>query len=404
MCLLFEILVPPVFNLKLIGLPFNIRIFYALVYGIMVYKMRIKGVKIDHSIFYPFGYLLSSLFVLSFFQGNTPIQYQIFSLLRILIVVYLLPVMIWNVTRLDPQAIIHIKDMLCIYMLIACLYGLFLTMIPGINPYLILLYDTYTIDGFDISYSAALDEGRLFGRIQSTFVHPMTWSLFLCFSFVLLYVFHEKTKKKLYLPLLLLVFVNIIVCGVRTGIVVSVICLIINSIQRKKIKSLIYLGLLVGLCFLIVISVNNDAYNYLFSIVDFHGKSSQVSGSSLSMRFEQLAGCFDIINSNPLFGNGFGWNTYYMSANGDHPVLLAFESLIYVILCNSGIIGCFLWVYFFRMLLIKKAFVDFKERSYIQMLIFAYIGFSILTGEYDYLQQFAIYYSILYSYLKINKN
>ena len=400
LCLFFEILVPPVFNLKLIGIPFNIRIFYALVYCIMLYKLRQKGMKMDSSILQPFFLLIFSLSVLAIFQWSTPIVFQLHSIFRVIVVVYFLPMLIWNVARFDSRNFNFIKLSFCLLVAISCLYGLFLTLMEGLNPYLMILYDVYTEDGFDISYSAALGEGRLFGRIQSTFVHPMTWSLFLCFSFVILYVFFQKERKKIYICLLLLVFFNIVISGVRTGIVVTVTCLLINLVQKKEFKFLFYLSIIVFLGLFFFVISNNELANYLLSIIDFSGKSSQVSGSSLNMRINQLLGCFDILGNNLLIGNGFSWNTYYMNINGDHPVLLAFESLLFVVLCNSGFVGILLWIYFFFNILRKRIYMLKQDKIYLQMLLFAYLGFALLTGVYDYLQQLAIYYSFLYSYLK----
>lgn len=400
LCIFFEILVPPVFNLKLIGIPFNIRIFYILVYCIMLYKMKQKGMKMDNSIFQPFFLLIFSLSVLVVFQWNTPITFQLHSILRLIVVIYFLPMLIWNVVRLDSRNFNFIKLSFCVLVAISCLYGLFLTIMEGLNPYLMFLYDIYTEDGFDISYSVALGEGRLFGRIQSTFVHPMTWSLFLCFSFVILYVFYQKERGKIYFYLMLLVFFNIVISGVRTGIVVTVACLLINLVQKKKFKFLFYLSIVIFLGTFFFVIGNDEIANYLLSIIDFSAKSSQVSGSSLNMRINQLLGCFDILRNNLLIGNGFSWNTYYMNINGDHPVLLAFESLLFVVLCNSGFVGILLWMHFFFNMSRKGIYMLKRDYVYLQMLLFAYLGFALLTGEYDYLQQLAIYYSILYSYLK----
>ena len=367
LCLFFEILVPPVFNLKLIGIPFNIRIFYALVYCIMLYKLRQKGMKMDSSILQPFFLLIFSLSVLAIFQWSTPIVFQLHSIFRVIVVVYFLPMLIWNVARFDSRNFNFIKLSFCLLVAISCLYGLFLTLMEGLNPYLMILYDVYTEDGFDISYSAALGEGRLFGRIQSTFVHPMTWSLFLCFSFVILYVFFQKERKKIYICLLLLVFFNIVISGVRTGIVVTVTCLLINLVQKKEFKFLFYLSIIVFLGLFFFVISNNELANYLLSIIDFSGKSSQVSGSSLNMRINQLLGCFDILGNNLLIGNGFSWNTYYMNINGDHPVLLAFESLLFVVLCNSGFVGILLWIYFFFNILRKRIYMLKQDKIYLQI-------------------------------------
>lgn len=410
LCLLFEILVPPVFNLKLIGLPFNIRYIYILLLLIVVIKLRLKRKKLDYKIFKPYLILFVPLTIIMFFQTATPLSIQFSSITRVVMVTFLLPVIIWNANRIDKGSINYIIKIYCIYVLIACIYGLFLTQSLGINPYLILLYDTYSNKPFNVEYAAALGEGRLFGRIQSTFVHPMTWALFLCFAFILNYTFYNKEKKNIrYILLLIIISANLLICGVRTGIVVTIICFIIDLVRKKKIKVLILLSVSIFIIASFTIANNEEVQNYLMSIIDFSGNKSQVSGSSFGMRINQLLGCFSIISDSPIFGNGYGWHSYYMSINGDHPIVLAFESILFVIICNSGFLGLLIYFYFFYNIIRRPIIkIDNDGKYYLQMLTFSYIGFSLITGEYDYLQQFAIYHSLLlcyfYNYNKPIKN
>ncbi len=106
---------------------------------------------------------------------------------------------------------------------------------------------------------------------------------------------------------------------------------------NHKIKYLFYTIVVAGLILFIVFQ-EDVLYTYVASIFS-SSASADVKGSSVEMRLRQLLGCFDIISSNPLFGNGFGWTAYYNQMNGDHPVVLAFESYIFVALCNWGLVG-----------------------------------------------------------------
>ena len=405
LCLLFEILVPPLFNLHLIGLPVNTRIIYILVLIVLYIKLKNKNLKIDITVFRPYIILFVPLTIFTIFQSLTPLPVQWGNIIRVGMVTFLLPVIIWNTNRIDKGCIKFLVKILCVYIIIACVYGIFLTQMLGVNPYLILLYDIYSSEPYNLQYAAALGEGRLFGRIQSTFVHPMTWSLFLCFTFVLNYTFYSKEKKILYLITLLLIAINLIICGVRTGIVVISICVFIDLIRKKKFKTLVYIVLGILIIASIAIINNEEVQNYFISMIDFSGSKSHISGSSVEMRIEQLYGCFNIISDNPLFGNGYGWHSYYMSSNGDHPIVLAFESILFVIICNSGIVGIFIYLNFFcKIIKCKICKINKRDNLYLQMITFAYIGFAIITGEYDYLQQFAIYYCLLLCYLynKVN--
>lgn len=66
--------------------------------------------------------------------------------------------------------------------------------------------------------------------------------------------------------------------------------------------------------------------------------------SSIALRLEQLQGTLNEINTHFLVGKGYGWNNYYLSTHLTHPVILAFESLVFVVLCNSGILGACVWI------------------------------------------------------------
>lgn len=113
---------------------------------------------------------------------------------------------------------------------------------------------------------------------------------------------------------------------------------------NHKIKYLFYTIVVAGLILLIAFQ-EDVLYTYIASIFS-SSASADVKGSSVEMRLTQLLGCFDIISSNPLFGNGFGWTAYYNQMNGDHPVVLAFESYIFVTLCNWGLVGFVVWLLF----------------------------------------------------------
>ncbi|GLB51553.1 hypothetical protein NBRC110019_05920 [Neptunitalea chrysea] len=132
------------------------------------------------------------------------------------------------------------------------------------------------------------------------------------------------------------------------------------------------------------------------SIVD--PESSNVKGSSLDMRTVQFEGCIDEIQNNFLFGNGFAWTSYYRLNFGTHPTMLAFESLIIMVLCNSGFIGLVLWgVMIFKYLkLVNRKIRLASHKSVLYAFMASYIGYSTITGEYGYLKYFLIFYSLIY--------
>ena len=242
-------------------------------------------------------------------------------------------------------------------------------------------------------------------NIQSTMSHPMRWALNLCFLTILFMVFSIKEKSKYYWPIIALILFNLLISGVRTGIASLIIAAGYYLIINRSIKT-IFLGAVLLISLNVIIASNEDLSNIFNSLTDVKGTKSDVQGSSIALRLEQLEGCFKEIKNKELFGKGYGWTTYYQSIKGDHPVILAFESLIFVVLCNNGIVGLFVWGLFFMSLLkLNRKLLKLKtDILFADILVLVYLSFAIGTGEYGYLPIFSVYYAILVSYLAYNQS
>jgi hypothetical protein len=124
------------------------------------------------------------------------------------------------------------------------------------------------------------------------------------------------------------------------------------------------------------------------------------------MRLEQLGGVFDEIKDSPIIGKGYGWNGYYMVNNGIHPVIVTFESLLMVVLANNGLIGIVLWTIFvFHTFKVNKSIMlDQQDNYLLNILLIAYISYSLLTGEYGYMKFYMMFYAVVSGVLLKNKN
>lgn len=315
----------------------------------------------------------------------------------------ILPLIIWNISIIDQKSLIYIKWALIISISIAGIYGLFLMKMEGANPYSAIVSTYSGVDDAAETY-ANINEARLnfsnAGKIQSTMNHPMIWTLTLCFLTIVFTTIYLKTKKIMLWVLLGLVVFNILISGVRTGIAALAFGFLYFLIRYRKIK-LILLSILILSVSTIIIQNNEDLSNLFKSFYDISGKKSEVQGSTINMRIEQFQGVLNEIKGHEWAGRGYGWNGYYLSLNGDHPVLLAFESLLFIVVCNSGIIGSFLWILFFIYLYKshRKILSNKDDILLIDSLVVVYAAYSIGTGEYGYLSFFAIYYTFLVSYL-----
>ena len=271
-------------------------------------------------------------------------------------------------------------------------YGLFLTTTGGINPYQIAISAANGVE-WNKEYSAVV-EGRLFGRISSVFAHPMNYGLFLGLSLVFLLSVKEHIKKYKMIIMAVGIILAIFLSGIRSPIGALFATVLAYLLLMHKIRLMVQVGLIGCIGYLIIMSIPEMA-NYVGSI--FSDKGSNTEGSSLELRMTQLEGCIYEIRNNPLFGNGYGWTDYYKENFGDHPVILAFESLIYVVLCNSGYIGIGIWVFFFVKLFFntKKIISNSHIVVYVLTLFTYYLSYTVITGEYGYMKFAVLFYTLI---------
>lgn len=393
MYLLYQILVPFV-SIKFGSLQYgqNLVNTVILIALFVTYFNKIK--YFEYKSLMPFLFLFVSQFLLiPFHMESMPVNEQLNNFRLDIMGSLLLPFAMINVMKFDRNAYKLFRNVLLIGILIAVLYGIFLTTIPGINPWLIVTLPLNNLE-FNDAYALAENGGRLFGRISSVFSHPMTFGLFLCLAFVFTYsLIQPKSKSIIYFLILALIIVAIVICGIRTPIGALVVVVSFYLLMLRKFKYLFYFAISC-LVFYAIIKQFPDLYIYVSSIFD--SKSNVVSGSSSQMRLEQLNGSLDVIKNNQLTGLGYGWTGYYKVLHGDHPILLAFESLLYVIICNNGYIGIGIWIV---MLLLYYQYLYkhyTKSSRYILFsLMVAYISYSLITGEYGYMKYFLIFYVMI---------
>jgi hypothetical protein len=392
----------PYLQFNVLGVSLSYNLVNTILLLSFIYQWKKKKKHINYKIIAPFLILILFLFVLTFFEPDLPFDLQNNYLRLTAMQTCIVSLIIWNMAKDDIKTIEYLKWALIISISIACIYGLFLMNLGGLNPYTSFLSNYYNVadlaevlGDFDsrLSFSSARN-------IQSTMTHPMRWALNLCFLTILFIVISVKEKSKLYWFLIVLMLYNLLVSGVRTGIVSMIIGAAYYFLFNINYKTLFFAAILL-LSVNTIISVNEDLSNIFSSFTDIKGTKSDVEGSSIAMRLEQLHGCFKEIEGEELFGKGYGWTNYYQTVKGDHPVILAFESLIFVVLCNNGIVGIFVWGLFFVLLfkLHRKIIQLKKDIIFLDIFVLVYLSFAIGTGEYGYLPIFSVYYSVLFAYL-----
>lgn len=312
------------------------------------------------------------------------------------ILCFLLPVAFWNIVN-EYDCIVLFRNIIISCIIISTLYGLALTMMDGLNPYS-LLFATELRDEEYVQLMTSYYEpggGRLFGRISSVFYHPMNYAFFLGLSLVYILQIRMKISKYLYGILLLLIGTNLIICGVRTVLAALFVSLTVFIIMQKDFRLMTRSAFLIFFAFFIIMLT--PLSDYIGSIISPKEKADEVSGSSIELRMNQLEGAFDEISDNVLAGKGYGWNRDYQVKNGDHPVLLAFESLIFMILCNNGLLGFVFWGLYFLLYLhyVNSMVWEPKYRALFKTLIIFYFSYACITGDYGYMAYFVLFYTLM---------
>lgn len=361
----------------------------------VVYFIRNKR-SVEWKPFIPFiVYFIMTLIIMPFQTGMPTIE--MFDQWRKDVMMYLfLPFVMWNVMKDDPTSVRLFRNSVLFGMVIAVCYGLFLTTMPGQNPYQMVMLLLSGIGG-DVdwySYYGAFDSGRLFGRISSVFQHPMQFALFLGLSVIYVFAIRNKISKTFFVIIMFGLVVMSMICGVRSvlgGLAVAVAYYLVVGRNAKVFGALLILGSIA----IVIISQIPELSVYLGSIADINNKTGAVSGSSVEMRFDQLYGAVEEAEANPIWGLGYSWTTYYQSLYGNHPVCLAFESLLYVIICNFGIAGFVIWGTLALLIIWNNFKFDLKEKVVVDALFVFYVAYSAITGEYGYMKLFLIFYVLL---------
>lgn len=397
----YSLLVPMV-KLNLGSFSIGSRFMYLLLILIFLLKYSRRLKKVRFRYFMPFLCLYFLLALEIFFQPQELMGLNYLSVLEALLGNILYPMVIFSVISIERPSFKYFLYSLLISGGVYVAYGLFLTTMPGINPYLIVtlpIFGQEFNEAYALGYSALstsygdLADGRLFGRISSVFTHPMTYGLNLgLLAIVCAYTF-RKQKGKLLLSLAI-ILVAIVTSGIRTPLVAIGLTLIVALINLKNKKLAIIVSFLFVLGLFIVPLISPTLSEYLGSALGT--EDSTTSGSSISMRIDQFLGCFDVIKDNMVFGNGYCWTSVYLSKYSQHPVLLCFESLAFSVLCNDGIMGALIWAFFvcYYFVMVKKNFKN-RELQTLYLSLFAFfIFFALITGEYGYMHYFMLYYSV----------
>ena len=387
----------PYLDIKFMGISLGYNIVHIFLLIAFFINLLRKKHRLSITMIKPYIFFFFTTFLIIFVQDRIPIETQLNLWRRELMLVVIVPLIIYNLGLEDKSLVRYMTWALYISLLIAGIYAVYLlTLPPGINPYLMA---TLPLNGQEYKLSYADDAVRSMERIFSTFSHPLAWCMFLSFFIIVFWNFYGKINKSLYYFIMFLAVFDLIFCGVRTGIAALSIPVIYLIIMHKKMKYIINSAIILFFLALVVIN-NKTLFDYFYSIVDSSQTTTQ--GSNLEMRLFQWEGCIEECRGRELVGNGYRWTEYYLTKYISHPKAIAFESLIFVIYTNWGILGFLIWglTFYFIFKSNRYGLKDKMSSIKLNAVLMLYIIFSTLTGEYGYMRWFALLHSILYIYLK----
>lgn len=386
----YTFLVP--YQLNYFGMPTVFVFNLALIFSYIAYVLR-NGAKVKLSFEYvkPFLVLYLILFSFVLFQNGVPFsdEYEMFknTILNYLI----LPIILSSVYKNDKTVVNYLNNSILITAFVVLLYTMVLWRIEEYNPYVMFLS---LESGSDVSEKLILSgETRLMARISSVFSHPMNFGLFLLMFLAYLKTVYRDINKNIANILLCLAILCVFLSGVRSAMVALFCMILLFLFLSKKIKLFAYasIGAVVSI---IVLSQIPGMSETILSIFD---DNMDTSGSSKSMRMDQIVGCFNEIRDCFFFGKGYSWTSWYINNFEGHPTMLHFESLFIVILCNYGIMGLITYIVVYFNILKNKIKELGSRDDFIDvaLIISSYIFFSMLTGDYGYMKYWLIFYVLI---------
>lgn len=278
---------------------------------------------------------------------------------------------------------IKLKNLLIALSILICTYGIF-NFITKSNPYDNIISTTYNTTSYFNEY--ALMDGRF--RINSTASHPIYYGFLLGLLIIFNMAFYYRNRRFSTITIfsLFLLMTNLLMTNSRTPILTFILGLITLSYfslsLKKKLHNTLLLSLLLFASYSFI-PLMQEKINDSLDI--FKTGGTKTSGSNMELRYTQLLASLDQFNKSPVRGNGFsyieenlGWSDKKKAIESETD-FAGFESYIYQLLIEQGLIGIFIsfifffsiYRYFIRGLVIYKLISGFGIAVISMFLLFS---------------------------------
>ena len=354
--------------------------------------------------------LLTTGLIIITVNTTMPLKSSVFNLVSILIEYFVIMIIVWSVFDNKNEIMFVFKGLFFVYSIIM-VYGI-LTKIYNYNPYIEYIQENYSSHSRQLLYSYDdISRGGIYGRIQSTFLHPITYGghIVIIFPYIItFYMFSRFVKRFYYLLLIILSAVSLIFINSRSPIIFISIILIGMFILNKG-TFWVRFAFVTTLVFVLVISLRSyfqGYYDTLINSIFFWRTNTALGGSTLYNRQIQLLTAFSYFMKSPITGFGLT-KTREIVVFGMEKNFYGGESFLYELLIDQGIIGIICWGFMFYVLyhsfqrmtkIVKDNFSKVLLHQTMFMII-GYVVFILVTGELQTLTTFLIIIALIAKYM-----
>ncbi|MBF0252404.1 MAG: hypothetical protein HQL29_01175 [Candidatus Omnitrophica bacterium] len=290
-----------------------------------------------------------------------------------------------------PQDINKMSTPLLVAIIVVTFYAIF-QYLTRYNPYHTWVMNNFFAGGEAeyISKMRVLDIGDARTRMNSTFSTLFQYGFFSSMLALLFLFFY--TSKRTYKWMSLIGFIcgviGVVLCASRSVMLSFMIALSIFVSRGLNIKKFFQYALILGSLGLFAYWMSPELQESVDVSLDVFQGGTKVPGSSMAMRESQFSGAYYYMQKSPIIGNGYkyiynelGWGD--RDRGGLDKEMYGFESIVYELMIEQGIIGLFSTFFILSMLLIyfmkkRKINKSLAELGFAMTLFF--VMFAVATG------------------------
>lgn len=358
--------------------------------------------------------LILGSIVVGMFDSRLPLFWKFYFSFKDIIETYFILFLGYFTIR-QKEDCIHLVKPIIIISIIIGVYGLF-NFITLTNPYYRFVIDNFFTGG-DADLTSRLNilnTNRERFRATSTFNSPFNYGYISALLTLILLHWQREQRNKFLITALFCTIIGIFLSNSRTVLFAGTISIVIYIISTYKLSKKISLSIfifLIAISSYTVIPVVKQNIDNTLDIFQTGGENTK--GSSVEMRMLQLAGAYSYFSQNPLIGNGYNY-IYKELGWGDRDNatldsnMFGFESIIYSLLIEQGIIGLVTKLLFFISLITyfikQKRLLINKDLSSLGIsLTTLFLLFSIGTGALGAWPLTMISLGVIIKIIQLNK-